>query len=410
MQHMDKLISEDKIKRLYTLFIVLFPVISVYASFVPGFTAGDVLLALFFCLWVFIVGKSYATYSKTIMILMLPVMLSIVLTSAVSMIFNDQYDYLNSFIRIVRCEFYFFSVLALSYRWFDWNLARSYIVKLGLLGTAFVFIQYISFYIFNYPLRGFVPFFKVYHENYMTAEYYQSIGTMFRPTSFFCEPAHFSRYMFIPLVLTLFSDERSDIYRSIIFTVAILISTSGIGIMLALLCWGVWGFVRYADVLRKKGQSRIILAVFLLLLPIFLLFLFSNDSFISSIQRILTSKLNNTNTAGGARFRGYIEYFLLSPLFRVIGFGFGNIPETIGDAWFSGAASVLYGCGILGFAACLFLFVGAYIKNGNTVSTMLLIVYFLLFLMDDCFFSHVSVIYLSFILFMPKDLCNHTFE
>ena len=115
------------------------------------------------------------------------------------------------------------------------------------------------------------------------------------------------------------------------------------------------------------------------------------------LERIFSSDLNDVNTAAGARFRGYIQYLQLPFVYQIIGMGYGSTPNTSLGTWFSGASYLLYGCGIIGFLICLVFFLSLFTQKNTMDQKILALVFFLLFFMDDCFMSHVFVVYMSFI-------------
>lgn len=123
----------------------------------------------------------------------------------------------------------------------------------------------------------------------------------------------------------------------------------------------------------------------------------------SSIFRIVNTDLFNVNTAGGARFRGYVQYFQLDFWHKLVGMGYGSTPDTALVTWFSGASYMLYGTEAVGFIVCIIMFAKMFFRSRSRVAKVLCIIFVFLFFADDCFMSHVAVLFLSFICLADSD-------
>lgn len=390
-------ISWKRTRIAYTTFIVLLPLFSVYASGIPGFTLGDILLFAFFLYRILVGIKNGRIMISSKMGPIILLTIAIPVLSIISMLGPGQVDAYSITIRIIRRVFYYLSVVLVSSEWFDAGRGKKAIITVGKVGTIYLFIQYIAYYWGHIILRGYLPFLPVYHESYTQLDYQTLYQNMFRPTSFLLEPAHFARYLCIPLVIVLFdgSHERKWIW-SFLMSGAIIASTSGTGTICVALIWIIWLLDNVITAYRM-GRIRIKHIVFLILVVCLALFSINTDIVQSTILRITNTDLTDINTAGGARFRGYWQYFQL-PLFNlIVGKGYGSTPDTSLVTWFSGASYILYGCGFLGFLVCIFLFIKLFAACGSSMQKTLCIIFFVLFFMDDCFMSHVSVLFFSFI-------------
>lgn len=389
--------SLEGIRKVYTLFIVLLPLLSVYASGLPGFTLGDIVLFLFFTYRVItgIKRGSLSIPSKMWPIMLLIIMIPVI--TIISMFGQIQVDSYSIMIRIVRRVFYYLCVVLVSGEWFDVDYAKKAIIMMGKIGAVYLFLQYIAYYVWRTVLHGYLPFLPVYHESYAQLDYQLLYRNMFRPTSFLLEPTHFARYECIPLAFLIYDRKQGDKWVwPFVLSTAIVASTSGTGTICVVLIWGIWIVDNLKEAIHT-GKIRTKYIVVLLLIVIALMISFRNDVVQSTINRISNTNLTDINTAGGARFRGYLQYFQLQPFNLIFGMGYGSMPNTSLITWFSGASYILYGCGILGFLVCIFLFIKLYFSSVNFNQKVLCVVFFLLFFIDDCFMSHVSVLFLSFI-------------
>lgn len=393
--------SRSRTKELYTIFIAVLPLFSVYASGVPGFTLGDIMLFVFFLYRIFIGVKNKSINIPTKLWTIVLLVVAIPVLSIISMLGQDQVDTYSVGIRITRRVFYYLSVVLVSSEWFDADYGKKVIVSVGKVGAIYLFIQYIAYYVGHIVLHGYLPFLPVYHESYAQLDYQALYQNMFRPTSFLLEPAHFARYLCIPLVLTVFdSDCEKKWLWAFVMSGAIIASTSGTGTICVAFIWGIWFFRNLISAFRT-GEIDIKYIVLFIVLAGIVLFSIKSDIVQSTIQRITNTRLTDINTAGGARFRGYLQYFQL-PLFNlIVGKGYGSTPDTVLVTWFSGASYILYGCGLIGFLVCVLMFVKLFETYSNVTQRALCIIFFLLFFIDDCFMSHVSVTFLTFICMNP---------
>lgn len=385
-----------RIKKVYTLFITALPIISVYASGIPGFTLGDVLLVLFFVFRIiegFLSGK-IRIRKRTAPII--PLIIAIPVITLFSVLFQQNVDSYSIIIRIIRRVFYYLSVVIVSGEWFDFEYGKKCIVTLGIAGTIYLFIQYVAYYAAHIVLRGFLPFLPVYHENYSQIDYQQIYQRMFRPTSFLLEPAHISRYLTLPLSMLLFADNsKRRWFWAFAITSAVLATTSGIGIMAMAIIWFLWIVIGTDERYGKKKPASYLLIYLAIVIAIVVA---ANISVVQrAVLRLTNSNLLNVYTAGGARFRGYVQYSRLGFWGKIIGMGYGSTPDTELATWFSGASYMLYGTGVIGFLICVIMFAELFFKRKSLLSKALTVVFAFLFFVDDSFMSHVSVLFFSFI-------------
>jgi len=229
------MITNEKISNVYTGFVVLLPLISVYASGISGFSLGDIILLFFFVLWLCVLPHrdGRLLIDKRVAVIV-PLVLIIPFISVISILLQTEVALRNIIIRIVRRLFYYICVILLSPHWFNYSKATKLIVGVGKVGTIFLALQYIFYYVFGTVVVGFMPFLPLYHELYASIDYNTLYSGMFRPTSFLLEPAHFARYMLLPLCVSLFINKRpgrNNIIWAVLFTIAIIATTSGIGII-----------------------------------------------------------------------------------------------------------------------------------------------------------------------------------
>lgn len=389
--------NNNRVTSIYTLFVITLPIISVYASGITGFTIGDILLVAFFA-YRFLSGINHGSLRisrRTSAII--PLIITIPILSLISAIDQYNLDIYNITVRIIRRLFYYLSVVIISDAWFDYEKGEKSLIVLGKIGAIYLFIQYTAYYVAHIVLPGFLPFFKIYHEYYSAIDYQSLFQNYFRPTSFLLEPAHISRFLVVPLAIVLFGDGTHNKWLwSFIISGAIIASTSGIGLILVVVIWFSWIMTGILGIGGRKRLPVSYLFVFIAL--IFLAGIALNTSVVQkTILRITNINLFDVNTASGARFRGYLQFGTLDWWHKIVGMGYGSTPNTLIVTWFTGASYMLYGTGIIGFTVCIVMFFNLFERGKSITSKVLCIIFFVLFFVDDCFMSHVSVLYFSLI-------------
>lgn len=382
----------------YSQFIAIMPIIAVYASGVPGINIGELVLIVFLMIGIIQSFKSKKSYNIVSSMHLLSLVFYLIFAALLSVLINNDYSNMaNIFIRTTRLSFYLIIVVFVSRKYFDFEIAVSTVKKVSVLGTIFITIQYLLFYGFNYILRGFVSFIPLYTLDYGTQNYALRYSQIYRPTSFFLEPAWFSYYAIVGLIIALFSKNelgKRDLSLAIIITIGIVLSTSAQGLFLALLVWFVWTYKIVSNKITLKKIMFFMMMLFIV--PILLIQISQIDLVQSTIVR-----LTNTSEASAfeARFGGFKIINEIPLSLRIIGLGFGNVPD---NTWLSSAAYMIYGGGFLGFIITTSLFMKSYFKSTNIISRLCTIVFYILFFGSAIFNNYMLVFYFSFICYSKK--------
>lgn len=372
------------------------PILASYYSGIPGFTLSDVFLIIFFLLSLLKKDKKNFNFNNLSLGALCLIYILFTLITLLSQKNNSQI--MDILIRTIRFSFYTIIIIFTSYKLFNIKYAFKYIKNISILGTCYIIIQYISYYVFHKVLKGFVSFLPLYTSSYQNFNYeyfYKSL--YFRPTSFFLEPAHFSRYALIAVILILFlNKENGKIKHAIFITAGIISSTSGQGIFLVFIVWIIW-IVNY--IIKTNSYKKLIKSTLLFTSFPIILFLLNNISVINyAISRL--QSISETS-AIYARLYGFINVINnLDGYTFFIGKGFGSY---IGF-WLSSGSYILYGTGFIGFLLTLYFFVRLFFKSNKTAK-ILTLCYLFLFITDDSYFTYINVLYFSFIFY-----CNYNFD
>ena len=384
---------------LYACFLAIMPVLATYASGIPGFSVTDVLLVLFTAyaaLWPSVCTKNRYAVSVNGLLIGVGLIIGFSLIAQLA----DPSDVTNVAIRTIRYAFYLFAFLFTSKRLLDVERLQVYVKRVSVLASFYIFLQFTLYTLFGFVLKGYISLFELYVPSYATTDYEAIYSIMYRPTSFFLEPAHFARYAIIGLILFLFAkDVRvSDILMGGILSLGVVLSTSSQGYVLLALVWFIFVL---ACVVKTRGRTARVFGLFAILIaPVLLLLLLSLPAVRSTLLRSLSGGgITDGNSALGARLGGYMYFFDLTSFHKLFGVGFGSIPE---GSWLPSAAYWLYGSGILVFAVYVIFLLYA-LRRLKGANRMILLVMFILFFSDDCFYSYMCVLFYSLALLTKEE-------
>lgn len=387
--------------RFYSVVVALLPVLASYASSVPGFSMADVVLALC-CAGAVLGGSRRKTNEFTVKPVLIVIALYLILLfNLVTALVQRSPEYGNMAIRTIRYFFYLAVVVICSCHMLDLALCKKTVKIVALLASGYIFLQYVFFTLFGVILRGYLPFLNLYVEGYATTDYASLYAVMYRPTSFFLEPAHFARYAVVGVALLLFDGEKltaQNVAGAVFASAAVLVSTSAQGYLLLALVWLLCLLIRTKDLESDGLKGLFFIAA--LMLPLLLMGILQLPFVQSAVARALNidfTNLSNENTAIGARLGGFSYYLELPVLHRIIGMGFGVVPL---DGWLSSAPYWLYGSGCIVFGLYL---IYALILLGKTRGSARIIglLFLILFFTDDSFYNYLCVLFISLACLQP---------
>lgn len=389
--------------RFYSVAVALLPVLASYASGVPGFSVADVVLAL--CCVAAVLG---GCFRKINVFTVKPVLIAIalyliLLFNLVTALVQSEPEYANMAIRTIRYFFYLAVVVICSGHMLDLALCRKAVKTVALLASCYIFLQYILYTLFGVILRGYLPFLNLYVDGYAATDYAALYAAMYRPTSFFLEPAHFARYAVVGVALLLFDGEKLngwDVCGAVFASAAVLASTSAQGYLLLALVWLLCLLTRTKDLESDGLKGLFFMAA--LLLPLLLMGILQLPFVQSAVARALNidfSNLANENTAMGARLGGFTYYLDLPVLHQFIGMGFGVVPK---GGWLSSAPYWLYGSGCIVFG--LYLIYGLLcLGKARGAAKIIGLLFLILFFTDDSFYNYLCVLFISLACLEPSE-------
>lgn len=236
--------------------------------------------------------------------------------------------------RAMYAVFFIWLYICIAMGVFNVKYFLKYATAIISLATVLLIVQYFSHYVLHYTIN-LRPFSLLVDQNSIWIKHSLQAyipGRMYRPAAFFLEPSHLFVYSFPVLCLLLLAPgmTRWRMTRALIVTFALLLSTSGMGIVISMGIWGVY-FLYYKDKNdknQKSSASRIqkMLLTALVFLIIVIVAYATVPIFQKSINRIFLNT-NGTNAIDG-RIR-LAKKYITTITGNAIIFGAPNVTSQI---------------------------------------------------------------------------------
>lgn len=392
----------NRVKSAFSIYIALLPLLSMYYSGIPGINIADIILGFYFIYFVpkvllakkrFPIRKGFDVQIAAVLFFVAYVILHVIMNFLV----NRTGQSLDILIRSTRIVFYLVSATILLPYLLDSDIFIKTVKWGALIASAYVILQVVVYTSTGKVLHGFLPYLPLYNPEYNI--YYKTayLVPKHRPTSFFLEPSHFSRYasLILPFILMALTYEKRKtfpLFQAILLTVGILLSTSSIGMALTMISWSLFFFLNLKDLFMRKG-----IKIFALSGIIFTASVVALVMFMPSVRFTINRSLNfGSGSAFEARLGSVLYLFDANNniLRLVFGNGYGSVPEQ--NVWMADIVYILYGTGVIGIACIFLLYLNLLFKKYKTLfSNLALFVTFALLFVDDSFNSVIIVFILA---------------
>lgn len=286
--------------------------------------------------------------------------------------------------------------------------------KIAIICLIYFTLQVLLMYTISFPLQFTIPFLPVKEElelPFRFLSYYNKSVPYIRFPGPFSEPAHYAAYLTPLLAMELFDSEKplkENWLLPLWISATMIISTSGIGIMLGMITWALY-FVFY----YRNAKDRIVMLPVVLLgagIIIGLLMMYSEQFYITVTNLFFvtdTSRFSSGSKADYRIYRGFASYFLLPFINKIAGVGYANMNDfalahgirtiydvaTSGIEYYNGISQILLYSGIVGF---ILWFNGMlkYARKKSKSGKMFLIIYIFYIIGSGSLFSGYASIFL----------------
>ena len=248
-------------------------------------------------------------------------------------------------------------VIAIACGCFDTKYFIRVITIVSVLASLLIMTQYVCYYVLHIHIQ-LVPISLLLDKSNQwvlaaktgRASITGRVTKFYRPSSFFLEPSHMFIYLFTPLMLNLLSSEsgKRELKISVIITMGMVLSTSGMGIMTAIGSWAVFFGMKgskdeHFSITRYFRPATV--TIILLGMATLVFMFFKVPFFQNSILRIVGSGSDYTNAISGRVSSGNALIGKLRGVELLIG-----VEDTLSGIEFnmSGFNATMYRYGIIG--------------------------------------------------------------
>lgn len=406
----------SRYSRLYTLTILLSPILRQYVSGIPGVTLAELTLGISCML--LLMNNGLKISFKKIKPLMFLWFIGILL-SLISFLIQQSISF-EAISRLIRFSYYVCLIFVAS-RYFQLRYAVKVLKFLTLAVSIYIVLQIVV-----YNLEGIVLPFKVLpfplgrdiDIEYMT----QFASTYYlRPTGIFVEPGYVAQFLLPGLALSLFGwleNDKVDIKNVILILLALILTTSSQGVFLGGLILSGFLFHRIKS---NKSYSGVIKNIILIAIMILLFKALLNLDNVQLALNKVTGEIRSGSSYALRIYRGFAVFAELPLIYKIIGVGHGNLGSFVIDngiftkfdpinitmssaEYTNGISSVLLYYGIIGFAFFLNLYMSFFRKTKNVFRVIFILLIGVSFVANITF--DVLIIFYYSLIYAGMESCE----
>lgn len=366
-------------KKLYaTAICFVFQICGLYLAF-AGLSWGQLFLIFTFviCLLSSIHKRKLVIDKRYICIVVYTLIQTLII-----LLINNELSASSLMLKVAQWELFLLLIMLFNQSYFDQSIMFRMLKTTAIIATSYMIIQQIIATVFHIYLAPGITILPYVDESFKSV--YASLvrwGKVYRPRSFFSEPATYCQFMLFPIVIEIFDEKiktKKDIIYLIFLILGIIISKSGTGFM----CLAAIG-VLYFFLKLKRGNILIsIQKLFLIIIALILMaFAFNSTGFQYIYNRFFAGDGLLSNLMGQTRFTGLFDFKAMnmnSLTDILIGKGFTMEQYTQADAYYLGGLVRQFYCfGLVGIVILFTLLYSIYIK-GNAMQKAIVIIFVIL--------------------------------
>lgn len=353
------------LNKMYTILIVLFPILSVYQTIFNKISFADIIMIILFPIFLFFIIKKNKITIRKENRKIIAFAIYLILTMLIQCILNTGVNVIST-IRFVMYMLF----LVIGNEYFDLKFGIKLIKITTLLISIYVILQYIVFVLFSRTLPWYIKLFNVMDENFVLKSNSEHYMEFYRPTGVFMEPTHYAQYALIYFIYLLFSEEKVKhrVIQILIITIGILCSGSSMGLIIILI--SIFMMFCYN---KTFNMTKKITIIFIIILGI--CFLLKIPYFSKIVTRVIGTDQAGllSGAAVGYRFNGATEFLMEEKDLIYILIGTGRGTE---QSYLTGIFYLLKNNGLIGLI--MYLNFALYIIKRNKSNKKILAIVVLL--------------------------------
>ena len=371
------------LKKLFTILLIIFPILYMYQTPILTLTVSDVLLITIipFLLIDMARRKIKISIYKPLGIIVLYIIMQ---TLIIILLSNDSST--NPIIFSILRLLLYYSVLMLFGRtYFDIDLGIKFYRKVAIFVCCFLFLQIIFEQFFNFYIPGTIPGLPI-SEAMTEYNAQKTAGNSARLRSLFAEPAHFATYVSLIFAIDLLNENKIN-KRILIYTLGLLLSGSSTGIFMVAIIYTVYFFKNIKSFSKRTLINiSVIIALIAIILPLYI----QTDPFEIFYERTFL----NENSSIDGRFGNYGLVLKETNTANML-FGRGTFAEI--DDYIPALPRIYYYYGLIGIIYFGIRTINNFIKLKGTQFASWLVLVILIF-PTEFIFGYLIMVYMPFIM------------
>lgn len=371
------------LKKIFTILLIIFPILYMYQTPILTLTVADVLLIILIPFLLIDMARKKIKISiyKPLGIVILYIILQ---TLIIILLSNDSN--INSIIfSICRLLLYYIVLTMFTKTYFDIEFGIKIYKKVAIFVCCFLFLQIICEKLFGFYIPGTIPGLPV-SEALTEYNEQKSAGNPARLRSLFAEPAHFSTYVSLIFAIDLLKENKIN-KRIIIYTLGLLLSGSSTGIFMVAIIYEIY-FIKNMKSFSKRTiiNITVVMALIAIILPMYM----QTESFKIFFERTFV----NENSSIDGRFENYGMVLEETNTINLI-FGRGTFAEI--EDYIPALPRIYFYYGIIGMIYFIIRSARNFIKLKGTQLASWLVLFILIF-PTELIFGYLIMVYMPFII------------
>lgn len=396
--------NNEKIKKIFTVLIVLLPFLYQYKSPISVISFGEFLLIpfiVYFTIKNFKTKVKYNEFNGLYIYLVCAVFFNFLAS------LQSYYSYGN-FVTIFARIIYYALLIYVAYFNFDLKLGIKVVINASIFFSIYAIIQYSTYQLSGKVLPTIInpnwAFSREESGNRLNYEAYYR--WLYRASSLFLEPGYFVNFCAPALVALLHFEEnnKKNMIYACIITLAFVVSTSSASIVVLAFSWGAFVI---KSVMTKKMKAKTL--VFILLLMVFIMVLFMSPLAETLLKRTASGgSFNNRIT------RTFILFQQTNFVQKIVGVGINNVDMFVIDRqaytmydekdlnFISSYLGTILSSGIITFIFYNKFFIVTFFKNKSNFVKVLTLIFLFYNFIGNIVYSNRFAYFTIFILCAQK--------
>lgn len=408
-------IRKRDLKKWISLLIILSPILNIYKVATLPLSFGDLALCIVIVISIFLTSSFHYIIKKE-NFNFLPIFIMFIFTTIITIVIQGRgFNASDLMSKWSRLLVYGILLDIIVPKYIDLTFAKRVLVKLTVFLSITLIIQEfmkdIGIIILPY-LRSLPLNYNTSMADLISSIYRRHSLGIWRVSTIFPEPAHFSYFGLAGLLVILFGSDptllkKKDFISAGFTTIALIICGSAIGYFVAGVTWLIWMIYNFREKITIKAIVKLII-----LIVIAVILFFRTGALQKALYRLGTILSYSEGATGGVRLlQGIYVFKQLNIAEQIFGIGFGNVAFfllsnsittpfllEIGNEYMNAFSTILVSGGVIGLSVYLWVWFKLLKNNKSILSRSTWLIISILFCSANIFYSCTMILFIVLII------------